>query len=231
MKKLGLIGGMGPETTLQYYKEIEYGVMERMGAPFFPNMTIESLSCFQMIPLGDAQDYDGMTQYLMGAVKNLENAGCDFIAMACNTGHMVFDRVQARCSVPMVSIVEACLDEVKRQKYKSVLLLGTGGTMKDDYFKKPFLKSGIDVLVPPQNEQEYIGWHIEHELEHGVVKDNVKEEFFRIAGDMVYKNGLDAVILGCTELPMVFHDAPFKAPILDTTVIHINKIIDTIMED
>lgn len=89
MKKLGLIGGVGPETTLKYYKEIEYGVMERLGENVLPRITIESLSCFRMIPLGAAQDYEGMTDYIMGAVDVLEKAGCDFIALACITGHMV----------------------------------------------------------------------------------------------------------------------------------------------
>ncbi|MBO6270332.1 MAG: aspartate/glutamate racemase family protein, partial [Clostridium sp.] len=88
MKKLGLIGGVGPETTLKYYKEIEYGVMEKLRDNVLPRITIESLSCFRMIPLGAAQDYEGMTDYIMGAVSVLEKADCDFIALACITGHM-----------------------------------------------------------------------------------------------------------------------------------------------
>lgn len=230
MKKLGLIGGVGPEATLQYYKDIEYGVMERVGEPFFPNMTIESLSCFRMIPLGAAQDYDGMTEYIMGAVRVLEGAGCDFIAMACNTGHMVFDRVQAQCSVPMVSIVEACLEEAQNRGCHKLLLLGTDGTMKDDFFKKPFWREGLEVVVPSEEEQAYVGWHIENELEHGIVKDEVKQEFFRIVRDMAEKEGIEAVILGCTELPMIFDGAETAVPVLDTVPIHIKKIVDMIME-
>lgn len=231
MKKLGLIGGVGPEATLQYYRDIEYGVMERLGESILPQITIESLSCFRMIPLGAAQDYDGMTEYELGAVRVLEKAGCDFIAMACNTGHMVFDRVQAQTDLPMISIVEATLEEAKRCGYQKVLLLGTDGTMMDDFFKTPFIREGLDILVPSEEEQEYIAWHIENELEHGIVKEEVRQRFFDITKRMQADEGIEAVILGCTELPMIFGGYDIGIPQLDTTPIHIKKIIDTILED
>ena len=229
MKKLGLIGGVGPETTLKYYKEIEYGVMERLGENVLPRITIESLSCFRMIPLGAAQDYEGMTDYIMGAVDVLEKAGCDFIALACITGHMVFDRVQERSAVPLVSIVETCLEAVVARGCRKVLLLGTEGTMKDDFFKKPFRAAGLEVVVPSQEEQRYVGWHIENELEHGIVREDVRQEYYRIVNNMVNSQKVDALILGCTELPMIFRQENLPIPAFDPTEYHIKKIIDMIV--
>lgn len=101
MKKLGLIGGVGPKATLQYYKEIEYGIMKKLGKSVLPEITIESLSCFKMIPFGVTQDYEGMTEYILGEVRTLEKANCDFIALACCTEHMVFDRVARETAIPL----------------------------------------------------------------------------------------------------------------------------------
>ena len=166
MKKLGLIGGIGPEATLQYYKEIKYGVMKVLGKSVLPEITIESLSCFKMIPYGAAQDYDGMAEYILGAVRTLEKSGCDFIAMACCTGHMVFDRVSSQTDTPMLSLVQVCVKEAVKNNFKKLLLLGTDGTMKDSYFKKPFEKEGIQVVTPSDDDCNWIAWHIENELEH-----------------------------------------------------------------
>ncbi len=200
MKKLGLIGGVGPEATLQYYKEIEYGVMKRLGASVLPEITIESLSCFRMIPYGAAQDYDGMTEYVLGAVRTLEKANCDFIAMACCTGHMVFDRVAEQTNISMLSLVQVCVKEAQKKNFNKLLLIGTDGTMKDTYFKTPFEKEGIQVITPSNEDCKWIGYHIENELEHGIVSNDTKKKFIEIA-NKGYRAGADAIILGCTELP------------------------------
>ena len=229
MKKLGLIGGVGPEATLQYYKEIEYGVMKKLGKPVLPEITIESLNCFKMIPFGATQDYEGMTEYILGAVRTLEKANCDFIALACCTGHMVFDRVARETAIPMLSLVQVCVSEAKKKKFNKLLLLGTEGTMKDTYFKEPFEKEGIQVVTPSEEDCKWIGWHIENELEHGVITKDTKDKFIEIANKGYSDLGVDAIILGCTELPMVYGDVELKIPTLDATKIHIQNIIDEIL--
>lgn len=229
MKKLGLIGGVGPEATLLYYKEIEYGVMRALGREELPQITIESLSCFRMIPFGAAQDYDGMTEYILDAVHVLEKADCDFIAMACCTGHMVFDRVQAQTKVPMLSLVESCVAEAKKQGLQKLLLIGTDGTMKDDYFKAPFQKEGISVLVPEEKDAAYVGSCIANELEHGIVTAESVAAFQRIIEKHIAEDNIQAVILGCTELPLLFEKIALPIPALDTTKIHMQDIIQKIL--
>lgn len=107
MKKLGLVGGMGPESTIPYYHDIVYGVQSRVGKIFFPNLTIESVNVFDVLRLCNEQKYDELTDYLMTAITNLTKSGADFVALSANTPHIVFDRLKEQSTVPLVSIIDA----------------------------------------------------------------------------------------------------------------------------
>ena len=115
MKKLGLIGGVGPESTIPYYRSIVNGVKDRVGRPYLPPLTIESLSCFEVIRMSSESDTEGLTAYLLAGIRNLAAAGA---ALACNTGHLVFDELQKASPIPLVSIVEATCAEAVRRGYK-----------------------------------------------------------------------------------------------------------------
>lgn len=143
MKKLGLIGGVGPESTILYYKGIVYGVKERVGKPYLPPLTIESLSCFEVIRMSSEGDAAGLTAYLLAGIHNLAAAGAEVGALACNTGHMVFDELQKVSPIPLISIVDTSCAEAMRKGYQKVGLLGTSATMEADFFKRPFRKAGI----------------------------------------------------------------------------------------
>ena len=129
MKKLGLVGGMGPESTIPYYHDIVYGVQNRIGKNFFPNLTIESVNVFDVLRLCDEQKYDELTDYLMQAIKSLIKSGADFVALSANTPHIVFDRLKEQSTVPLVSIVEVTRDEAIRLNKRKLGLLGTIFTM------------------------------------------------------------------------------------------------------
>ena len=152
MKKLGLVGGMGPESTIPYYHAIVYGVKDRIGKNFFPNLTIESVNVFEVLKLCNEQKYDELTDYLMRAIRNLIKSGADFVALSANTPHIVFDRLKEQSTVPLVSIVEVTCDEAVRLNKHKVGLLGTIFTMTDDFFKKPFLSSNIEIIIPTTEE-------------------------------------------------------------------------------
>ena len=102
MRKLGLVGGMGPESTIPYYHDIVYGVQKKIGQKIFPSLTIESVDVFHVLKLCSDKDYEGMTEYLMSAINNLIQSGADFVALSANTPHIIFDSLQARSSVPMI---------------------------------------------------------------------------------------------------------------------------------
>ncbi|MDE6939994.1 MAG: amino acid racemase [Lachnospiraceae bacterium] len=230
MKKLGLVGGMGPESTIPYYHDIVYGVQKRIGENFFPNLVIESVNVFDILRLCDEQKYDELTNYLTQAIQNLIASGADFIALSANTPHIVFDRLQERSSVPLVSIVEAVCNETIRLDKHKVGLLGTIFTMKEEFFKKPFYSSKIEIMTPTTEEMEYINLKISSELELGIVKEETLQGFQKIIKRMQQEDGIEAVILGCTELPLLLNDEVSPIPCLDTMKIHIQRLIDLIVE-
>ena len=170
MKKLGLVGGMGPESTIPYYHDIVYGVQNRIGENFFPNLTIESINVFDVLRLCNEQKYDELTDYLIQAIKSLIKSGADFVALSANTPHIVFDRLKEQSTVPLVSIVEVTRDEAIRLNKRKLGLLGTIFTITDDFFKKPFYSSDIDHYTPTVEEMEYINCKISLELELGIVR-------------------------------------------------------------
>ncbi|MBD5530864.1 MAG: amino acid racemase [Lachnospiraceae bacterium] len=230
MKKLGLVGGMGPESTIPYYHDIVYGVQNRIGNNFFPNLTIESVNVFEVLSLCNEQKYDELADYLMQAIKSLIKSGADFIALSANTPHIVFDRLKEQSTVPLVSIVEVTRDEAIRLNKHRVGLLGTIFTMTDDFFKKPFYSSNIEIIIPTMKEMEYINCKISSELELGIVKKETLESFQKIIKRMAEEEGIEAVILGCTELPLLLSDEVSPVPCLDTMKIHIQHLIDWIVE-
>lgn len=230
MKKLGLIGGVGPEATIPYYKGIVYGVQKRLNKAFFPPLVIESLSSFEVIRMSSQNDRDGLTEYLLGGIRNLYAAGAEVGALACNTGHIVFNELKKQSPIPLVSIVETTCLEAKQQNFKKVGLLGTIPTMEDNYFKKPFLGAGIDVVIPSTTDRIYIANCILNELELGIVKEKTVRQFMHITEKMIKEQNIEAVILGCTELPLLFKDKKVSVPVLDTMQLHIQALVNIILE-
>lgn len=230
MKKLGLVGGMGPESTIPYYHDIVYGVQSKIGKEFFPKLTIESVNVFDVLRLCSEQNYDELTEYLFDAIKNLINSGADFVALTANTPHIVFDRLKEKSNVPLISIIESTRDEALRLNRRKLGLLGTIFTMTGDFFKKPFLDKDIEIIVPTVEEMELINKKISSELECGIVNEETLKVFQNIIMRMEKDNSIEAVILGCTELPLILNDSVSPVPCLDTMKIHIQTLIDMIIE-
>lgn len=230
MKKLGLVGGMGPESTIPYYHDIVYGVQERVGKDFFPNLTIESVNVFDVLRLCSEHKYEELTDYLMNAINNLEKSGADFVALSANTPHIVFDKLKEKSTVPLVSIIEATRDEAIRLNKHKLGLLGTIFTMTGDFFKIPFQNSDIEIVIPNAEEMEIINKKISSELELGIVKEETLRSFQKIIERMKRENGIEAIILGCTELPLLLNDKVSPVPCLDTMKIHIQSLVDRIVE-
>ncbi len=231
MKKVGLIGGTGPESTIPYYRGIVYGVQKKAGEKVFPNLTIESINVFEVLELCGKGKYEDLTNYLMKAIHNLIASGVDFIALTGNTPHIVFDELQKRSSVPLVSGIEATCNEAKRQKLSRVGLLGTIFTMEGEFFKKPFMENQIEVVTPTAAEKEYINKKILHELELGLVKQETVQTFLKIIERMKVEKGIQAIILGCTELPLLFKEAALPVACLDAMAIHIQTLVKKIVEE
>lgn len=227
---MGLVGGMGPESTIPYYHDIVYGVQETMGKSIFPELSIESVNVFTVLKLCDEKKYDELTEYLMSAINNLARSGAEFAALSANTPHIVFDRLREQSPIPLISIVEATCEEAKHRKLKKIGLLGTVFTMTGEFFKAPFVKNGIQVVIPTENEIKMVNEKISTELELGVVKEETLLLFQNVINRMKDENGIEAIVLGCTELPLLLNDEVSSVPCLDTMQIHISSIIKTILD-
>ena len=166
----------------------------------------------------------------MQAIKNLIKSGADFVALSANTPHIVFDRLKEQSTVPLVSIVEVTRDEAIRLNKHKLGLFGTIFTMTDDFFKKPFYSSDIEIITPTAEEMEYVNCKISSELELGIVRKETLEGFQKIIKRMSEEEGIEAIILGCTELPLLLNDEVSPVPCLDTMKIHIQRLIDLIVE-
>lgn len=231
MKKVGLVGGMGPLSTMPYYHDVVYGVRARTRDDFFPDLTIESVNVFEILDMCRREDYDAITRRLLGAVENLARTGCDFAVLTANTSHIVFDELRRLSPIPLLSIVEATYREAVRRGLSTVGLLGTTFTMTRDFYKRPFVREGIKVVVPPADEIEYIDRKITDELELGIIKPETLARFQDIIGRMQREAGIEGIILGCTELPLLLNDGNSPVPVLDTVAIHVAEIVGTIVGD
>lgn len=230
MKKLGLIGGTGPESTLVYYKELNRRFNENCGEKSFPEISIESVNLFRALDLVTNEKYDELTQYLGERLQNLEKGGAQIVALTAATMHVVFEELQPFVKVPFISIPESAAEYALSKGYKKVGLLGTIFTMEKDYLSKAFLAKGIEVVVPSKQERELVNNRIANELEFGIVKETSVAELLAVISKMKNENQIEAVILGCTELPLALNKNNCPVEPLDIMDIHINKLVEMITD-
>lgn len=156
-------------------------------------------------------------------------SGADFAVMTGNTPHIIFDQVEEQSPIPLISIVDSTRKEVEQQNFRKILLLGTRFTMTEDFFKKPFVQEGIELITPNENEIDYIDNKISKELEVGIINPDTQAEFIKIIERAKVEEGVQAVILGCTELPLILTDDVATILYMDTQKIHVKAIIDEIL--
>lgn len=225
MKKLGLVGGIGPASTLDYYKGIIDGYRVRTAGDDYPQMIIDSLNLSEMYSLAANKQWDEFTNRLVGSIKTLSAGGAEFAAMAANTAHIVFDEVHSQSPLPLISIVEETCKRAQSKNCKSVVIFGTAFTMSSGLYANAFAKYGIDAFVPTEDEQKAIHNIIFPNLQEGIVLPEDKKTILQIANRMISENNADALILGCTELPLIIQENDLDVLILDTTQIHIDAIL------
>ena len=230
MKKIGLIGGTGPESTLVYYKEINTICNKKCGGNAFPEMAVESLNLFKALELVKDNKLDELADYIAGKIDNLVRGGAEIVALTAATMHVVYERLKPKVSVPFISIPETVADEAAARGYKKIGLLGTIFTMEQDYLKKPVEMRGVQVSVPSTEDRKTVNSIIGGELEFGVVKPESVEKLVGVINRMKAENGIEAVILGCTELPLALNGKNCPVPPLDIMQLHIEKLCNLISD-
>ncbi len=221
MKTLGIVGGLGPESTIEYYRTIIALYRERQRDGSYPEFIINSVDLKKGLDLMAANKFTSMADYLLEEIGKLARAGADFGLISANTPHIVFDELASKAPIPLLSIIEATCAAAKARKLKRLALLGTRFTMQGTFYSKVFTREGIELVVPDAKDQEYIHDKYLNELVPGRFLPETRAGLLAIVDCMKAKSDIDGVILAGTELPLILRDADHKGiPLLDTTKIH-----------
>jgi aspartate racemase len=230
MKTLGIVGGIGPESTIEYYRFILEGYRARVPDGSAPHLIIDSLDVNRGIAMLDANDLGGLTTYLSAAVDRLARAGAEIALIAANTPHLVFDEVEQRAPIPMLSIVQAACDHARRLGLKRLGLFGTGFTMRARFYPDAMARAGLELITPRADEQAFIHDKYIHELLKNQFLPETRSAFLAIVERMRMDEGIQALLLAGTELPLILRGAePEGLSFLDTTVIHVAAAVEAII--
>jgi aspartate racemase len=226
MKTLGIIGGLGPESTIDYYERIIALYRERTRDGSYPRFIIISVDLKKGLDFMEASDLAGMAAYLLDGIDKLVRARADFGLISANTPHIVFDDVASKSPIPLISIVEATCAAAKTRKLQQLALFGTRYTMQGKFYVNLFSREGIELLVPEPNDQDYIHDKYMNELVPGKFLAQTRAGLLDIVDRMKAKSDIDGVILAGTELPLILSDAGHNGiPFLNTTKIHVEAAV------
>lgn len=233
MKTIGIIGGLGPEATVDYYKEMIGMAAEKNGGESFdyPEIIIYSVNMEKFIGRLQNEDYSGAARYISECINKLEAAGADFAAISANTPHLLFNEIQHQVTIPLVSIVETCREHAKQLGVKRCGLLGTKFTMNASFYSEVFAKDNMEVITPEKKHIERINELLFTEMKHGIFKEDSRFEILDMVKKMRENRNIDSVILGCTEFPILFRESEYMGiPFFNTTRIHVKAIIEKSMK-
>jgi aspartate racemase len=226
MTTVGIIGGIGPESTIEYYRLLLTGYRLVRTDGSHPSIIINSMDVTRLLNWMGANQLSEVTDYLVDGLQKLARAGADFGIIAANTPHIVFDEVQQRSPIPLISIVEATCAETERRGIGKAGLIGTRFTMQARFYPDVFSRKGIALVVPPEDEQNYIHDKYIGDLLKNVFLPETRERLLEIIESMKQRHQIQATILAGTELPLLLHgDQACGIPLLDTTQIHVQAVI------
>lgn len=222
MKTIGLIGGMSWESTVTYYQLINETIKERLGGLHSAKILMYSVDFQEIEACQAAGDWARSADILGDAAVRLEQAGADFLVICTNTMHKVAPEIQKQVSIPLLHIAEATAEQLLERGISTVGLLGTKYTMTQDFYKQKLLEAGIQVIIPEEDDLEFVNRVIYDELCLGVILERSKAEYLRVIAQMK-KRGAEGIILGCTEIGLLIRQEDTDLPVFDTTQIHSRK--------
>ncbi len=226
-KRIGILGGISHESTIRYYKFILKKYYAREKNYHYPEVVIFSLDLSKLIGYEERGDLDSYVRYLTEGLKSLEKAGADFVVMAANSPHAVFEIVQKRVSIPMLSIVEITAQKAQALGLSKLLLTGIKSTMQSAFYPDVFKKYGMDVITPIGSEQDEINDFIFKELVLGIQKESTRTRILEI----INRYDEDGVILGCTELSLMLNQEDTPVRLLNTLELHALAALDYALSD
>ncbi|MBZ9612917.1 aspartate/glutamate racemase family protein [Rheinheimera maricola] len=226
MKTIGLIGGMSWESTIPYYRYINEAVKNQLGGLHSAKCILVSVDFYDIERLQQAGDWDAAGAMLADAARSLEAAGADFIVLCTNTMHKVAANIEAAVAIPLLHIADATAAAIKQAGCSRVGLLGTKFTMQQPFYRERLSEQhGIEVLLPNETEQDSLHQIIYQELCQGVINPESKQIVRRMMAGLAWQ-GVDGIILGCTEIGLLVGKADAAVPLFDTTLIHAKAAVE-----
>lgn len=229
MKTLGIVGGIGPESTVSYYRSLIQMWREQTKDGSAPSILLNSIDLKKMLDLIAANELSEVSAYLGGEMDRLARAGADVGLFAANTPHVVFDELQRRSSIPLISIVEAARGAAEQLGLRTLGLFGTRFTMQGRFYPAVFDKAGIVLVIPEEDEQAYIHDKYLNELVKGVFLPETRERLLRIVDRLAQQGHAQGVILAGTELPLILREVGHGIPLLDTTQLHVSAALRSML--
>jgi aspartate racemase len=228
MKRVGIVGGLGHESTVDYYRRILAATGASPTSPA-PGIVIDSLDVQRGLHLVE-HDHQGLLAYLLESLDRLARAGVDFAVIAANTAHVVFDELAADSPVPLLSIVEACVTEAQRQGWSRVGILGTRFTMAGSFYPATAARMGIAVVPPTEAERSWMHQLYVGELLRGEFHEATRKRFAAVVARLRDEEGIEGVILAGTELPLLLPSPTIAGvPALDSTAAHVAAIAERLL--
>jgi aspartate racemase len=226
MKTIGIVGGIGPESTIEYYRRLIALYRQRTGDSNYPHIILNSINLTQMLGMISANQLTELAQFLLTHIESLARAGVDFALIAANAPHLVFPDIENQSPIPLISIVQAAADQARNLGLRKLALLGAKFTMQASFYPDVFSRHGVSVAVPNPEEQDYIHEKYFGELVHGTVLAETRQRLIHIVESMKSRDSIDGLIVGGTELSLIFREPEVCGlPVLDTTQIHVEAAI------
>ena len=230
MKTIGIIGGLTWYSTLDYYRLLNEGVNKKLGGAHAAKIILNSVDFAEIKILTERQDWDAISVIICEAARVVEAAGAACLMIGANTMHQIADKVQAVINIPLIHIADAVATEIKNKKIKTVALLGTKYTMQLDFYKNKLLSHGISTIIPSDTDIEFINNSIYAEFSKGIFLPETKKEYLLII-DKMKGLGAEAVILGCTEIPILIKQTDSVLPLLDSAYLHSRAAVEFVLHD
>ena len=217
MKKIGLVGGIGPASTVEYYLGLIQKSLNEQKNSMYPEIVIDSVNMLKHDVALEHGDYSALGEYLLFSLSHLKAAGAEVAAITANTEHIVRDKICDHFPLPVISIVEETVKELQRRCFKKALIFGTESTFRSGLYEKALTANGIKAIIPSNAEITLLGKLIYPNLENGIVIPSDKEKMVALANKYIAKENIDALILGCTELPLAIRPEDIDVSIVNTT--------------
>ena len=227
MKTLGIIGGIGPESTISYYRSVIETYRRLRPDGSYPPLIINSIDLKRMLDHISSNRLPEVSEYLLGEIGKLAKAGADFGLLAANTPHLVFDNLQQKSPIPLLSIVETTLNAAAKANLKRLGLFGTRFTMEGKFYSEMFIRRDIAIVLPNPEERDFIHTKYMNELIPGIFLGGTRERLLAIVEEMKRRENIEGIILGGTELPLILPDASTQGiQFFDTTKIHVEAAVE-----